>query len=126
MAQAGAAVTVYYLPTGTRRTTVADASGRFVLTGLMASGPYIVQVQQPGFRPQNITNGYLTADEPTDLAVSLNPATVEVGTRRDDRTTLESAVPVDVVDVATLLPQVPHTDLMQLLQYTVPAFNSTR
>ena len=126
VAQAGAAVTVYYLPTGTRRTTVADASGRFVLTGLVAGGPYIVQVQQPGFRPQSITNVYLKADEPTDLTVSLNPATVAVGTRRDDRTALESAVPVDVVDVATLLPQAPQTDLTQLLQYTVPAFNSTR
>ncbi|MDQ2769821.1 MAG: TonB-dependent receptor [Bacteroidota bacterium] len=122
----GAAVTVYYLPTGTRRTVEADANGRFVLTGLLAGGPYIVQVQQPGFRAQNITNFYLKADEPTELAVSLNPATVEVGTRRDDRTALESAVPVDVVDVATLLPRAPQTDLTQLLQYTVPAFNSTR
>jgi iron complex outermembrane receptor protein len=58
--------------------------------------------------------------------VTLNPATVAVGTRRDDRTALESAVPVDVVDVADLVRTVPQTDLTQLLQYTVPAFNSTR
>jgi len=126
VAQVGAVATLYYLPTGTRRTAVANDNGRFVFTGLVAGGPYIVQVQQPGFRPQNITNVYLKADEPTELAISLNPATVAVGTRRDDRTALESAVPVDVVDVAALLPHVPQTDLTQLLQYTVPAFNSTR
>ena len=126
VAQVGAVATVYYLPTGTRRTAVANDNGRFVLTGLVAGGPYIVQVQQPGFRPQNITNVYLKANEPTELAISLNPSTVAVGTRRDDRTALESAVPVDVVDVAALLPRVPQTDLTQLLQYTVPAFNSTR
>ena len=126
VAQSGAVATVYYLPTGTRRTAVTNENGRFVLTGLVAGGPYIVQVQQSGFRPQSITNVYLKADEPTDLVVLLNPATVAVGTRRDDRTALESAVPVDVVDVTTLLPRAPQTDLTQLLQYTVPAFNSTR
>ena len=123
---AGALVTVYYLATGTRRTTTTTETGRFAVTGLVAGGPYIVQVQQPGFRAQNITNVYLKADETTYLAVALNPETVAVGTRRDDRTALESAVPVDVVDVATLVRSVPQTDLTQLLQYTVPAFNSTR
>jgi len=122
----GASVTVFYLATGTRRTTTTNEIGRFMFSGLVAGGPYIVQVQQPGFRTQTITDVYLKADETTALAMTLNPETVAVGTRRDDRTALESAVPVDVVDVASLVRTAPQTDLTQLLQYTVPAFNSTR
>ncbi|WP_161787129.1 TonB-dependent receptor [Hymenobacter sp. IS2118] len=122
----GASVTVIYLATGTTRTSATDLTGRFVVTGLVPGGPYIVQVRQPGYRPQTITNVFLKADESTALTVTLNPETVAVGTRRDDRTALESAVPVDVVDVATLVRTAPQTDLTQLLHYTVPAFNSTR
>ena len=123
---AGASVTVFYLATGTRRTITTNTMGRFVMIGLVAGGPYIVQIQQPGFRTQTITDVYLKAAEATALAVTLNPETVGVGTRRDDRTALESAVPVDVVDVASLVRTAPQTDLTQLLQYTVSAFNSTR
>ncbi|MBF9238096.1 TonB-dependent receptor [Hymenobacter sp. BT683] len=121
-----ASVTLVSLATGTRRTTSADLTGRFSFNGVPAGGPYILQVQQPGFQAQTITNMFLKADGTTALDVNLNPATVAVGTRRDDRTALESAVPVDVVDVATLLRTVPQTDLSQLLHYSVASFNSTR
>jgi iron complex outermembrane receptor protein len=124
--QPGTSVAVISLATGIRRATVTDARGLFAMNGLVASGAYIVQVQKPGFRPQTITNVFLKTGESTVLAVTLNPETVAVGTRRDDRTVLESAVPVDIVDVAALVRTVPQTDLTQLLQYTVPAFNSTR
>jgi len=124
--QPNTAIAVVSLATGTRRTATTDAVGAFTLTGMLAGGPYIVQVQQPGFRAQTITNVYLKAGEATVLNVRLNPETVAVGTRRDDRTALESAVPVDEVDVKELVRTVPQTDLTQLLQYTVPAFNSTR
>ncbi|GAA4033559.1 TonB-dependent receptor [Hymenobacter glaciei] len=104
----------------------ANQSGAFDLAGLAPGGPYVVQVQQPGFRVQNITNVFLKAGEATVLTLKLNPETVAVGTRRDDRTALQSAVPVDVVEMSELVKTVPQTDLTQLLQYTVPAFNSTR
>ncbi|MFC7669183.1 hypothetical protein ACFQT0_18865 [Hymenobacter humi] len=83
-------------------------------------------MQQSGFQAQTLTNVYLKATGTNAFNLRLSPATVAVGTRRDDRTALESAVPVDVVDVAALLRTVPQTDLTQLLQFTVPAFNSTR
>ncbi|WP_310394546.1 TonB-dependent receptor [Hymenobacter sp.] len=124
--QPNASVAVISLATGTRRTAVANSSGNFTMTGLLAGGPYVVQVQQPGFRPQNITNVFLKAGESAALVVTLNPETVAVGTRRSDRTALESAVPVDVVEISELVRTAPQTDLTQLLHYTVPAFNSTR
>jgi len=119
-------VSVISLATSLRRSGVANESGNFVIADLLPGGPYVVQVQQPGFRTQNITNVFLKAGEATVLTVTLNPETVAVGTRRDDRTALESAVPVDVVEVSELLRTAPQTDLTQLLHYSVASFNSTR
>lgn len=119
-------VAIISLATGLRRTAVANDQGIFSLLGLVAGGPYFVQIQQAGFRTQTITNVFLKAGEATTLLVKMNPETLGVGTRRGDRTALESAVPVDVIAVGELLRTVPQTDLTQLLQYSVPAFNSTR
>jgi len=124
--QPNATVTIISLATGLRQTAVANSEGVFSLLGLAAGGPYFVQVQQVGFRNQTLTNIFLKPGEATTLTVTLNPETIAVGTRRGDRTALESAVPVDVIPVGELLRTVPQTDLTQLLQYTVPAFNSTR
>ncbi|HEX8659358.1 MAG TPA: TonB-dependent receptor, partial [Hymenobacter sp.] len=124
--QANAVVTILSLATSLRQTVVADQRGNFAMADLVPGGPYVVQVQQPGFRMQNITNVFLKAGEVTSLTVSLHPETVAVGTRRDDRTVLESAVPVDVVNIDDLVRTVPQTDLTQLLHYSVPAFNATR
>ncbi|MCC2548089.1 TonB-dependent receptor [Hymenobacter sp. BT175] len=126
VAQPNSAVTIILLATGARKSTTSNEQGTFTLTGLSAGGPYLVQIQQPGFRPQTITNVFLQEGRATPLTVALNPETVAVGTRRDDRTALESAVPVDVVSISDLVRTVPQTDLTQLLHYTVPAFNSTR
>ena len=119
-------VSVISLATSQRRTAQTGQIGTFTIAGLVSGGPYVVQIQQPGFRVQNITNVFLKAGEATVLTVTLNPETVAVGTRRSDRTALESSVPVDVVEMSELVRTVPQTDLTQLLQYTVAAFNSTR
>ncbi|MGY3088086.1 iron complex outermembrane receptor protein [Hymenobacter sp. UYAg731] len=124
--QPNTSVSIISLATSQRRTVLASQTGTFTIAGLVSGGPYVVQVQQPGFRVQNITNVFLKAGEATVLTVTLNPETVAVGTRRSDRTALESAVPVDVVEMSELVRTVPQTDLTQLLQYTVAAFNSTR
>ncbi len=119
-------VSIISLATSQRISVLTSQTGLFLITGLVAGGPYVVQVQQPGFRVQNITNVFLKAGEATVLTVTMNPETVAVGTRRSDRTALESAVPVDVVEMSELVRTVPQTDLTQLLQYSVAAFNSTR
>ena len=123
---AGTSIVVLHLPTGIRRTALADAQGQFDLQGLIPGGPYIVQVTQPGYRSQVLTNVFIKAEQPASFAFKLVPATVAVGTRRADRTLLESAVPVDVVDMRELTLTAPHTDVTQLLTYVVPSFNSNR
>lgn len=119
-------VTVLHLPTGIRRTAVLDPDGNFALQGLIPGGPYIVQVTREGFRPQVLTNLFLRAGQPANLVLTLQPATVGVGTRRADRTVLDSPVPVDVVDMRELTLTAPRTDVTQLLTYVVPSFNSNR
>jgi len=94
MAQGGAVITVFHLPTGTRYTAVTDKSGRFTVTGLAEGGPYLVQVQQPGFQVQRITDLYLQAGQSTVLAVTLGLASIETETRRANYTALKSAGPV--------------------------------
>ncbi|RZK24784.1 MAG: TonB-dependent receptor [Hymenobacter sp.] len=123
---AGATVAVLHLPTGIRRTFNVGETGKFELLGLIPGGPYIVQVTQAGYRPQLISNLFLKAKAPVTFAFTLVPATVVVGTRRADRTGLESAVPVDVVDMRELTLTAPRTDVTQLLTYVVPSFNSNR
>ncbi|RZK45988.1 MAG: TonB-dependent receptor, partial [Hymenobacter sp.] len=123
---AGTSIVVLHLPTGIRRTALADGQGQFDLQGLIPGGPYIVQVTQAGYRSQVLTNVFIKADQPASFAFRLVPATVAVGTRRADRTLLESAVPVDVVDMRELTLTAPRTDVTQLLTYVVPSFNSNR
>ena len=125
-AATAATINVLHLPTGIRRTAVADARGGFELQGLIPGGPYIVQISQTGYRPQVLNNLFLPAGPLATFAFQLVPATVAVGTRRADRTLLESAMPIDVVDMRELTLTAPQTDVTQLLTYVVPSFNSNR
>ena len=122
----GALVSAINLTTGTQITVPTNGEGRFELKNLQPGGPYIVQVRQEGFRPLSVTNIYLTAGRDTPLTLTLTTETVAVGTRRADRGALESAVPVDVIDMAAQAQRAPGTDATQLLNYAVPSFNATR
>lgn len=123
---AGASVTAIHLPTGVRRSTITDSTGAFTIADALVGGPFTVQVVQANFRPQLITNVFLASEKSVQLSVALTPDVVQVGTRRIDRTVLESAVPVDVIDMRELVATGPQTDLTQILNYSVPSFNSTR
>lgn len=79
----GASVTAIHLPTGVRRVVATDGLGTFSMADLVAGGPYTVQVTQPGFRPQLLTNVFLVADKPVKLDLTLDTATGE--TRRAAR-----------------------------------------
>ncbi|WP_171025557.1 TonB-dependent receptor [Hymenobacter jeollabukensis] len=121
-----ASVVAIHMPTGIRRTSTTDAFGNFSIPDMLPGGPFTLQILQSGFRTQVLTNVFLTAEKPTQLEFTLVPEVVAVGTRRSDRTLLESAVPVDVIDMRELALTAPQTDLTQALHYAVPSFNSTR
>lgn len=67
-----AQVTVVHVPTGVKHAATTDASGQFVLAGLVAGGPYVVQASQAGFQSRMADNVFLANDKPTRLAFTLS------------------------------------------------------
>src|SRR5664279_434512 len=49
-----------------------------------------------------------------------------VGSRRPDRTAVESVVPVDIIEVSRLMSTLGQPDVNQLLQYAAPSFNANK
>jgi iron complex outermembrane receptor protein len=49
-----------------------------------------------------------------------------VGSRRQDRTAVESVVPVDIIEVSRFLNTLGQPDVNQMLQYVAPSFNSNK
>ena len=49
-----------------------------------------------------------------------------VGSRRQDRTVVESVVPVDIIEVSRLMSTLGQPDVNQMLQYVAPSFNSNK
>ena len=49
-----------------------------------------------------------------------------VGSRRPNRTAIESVVPVDIIEVSRLLTTLGQPDVNQMLQYVAPSFNSNK
>jgi len=122
----GTTVAALHLPTGIRRATTTDLQGQFSLETMLPGGPYALQITQPGFRAQVISNVFLSADKPLELAFTLVPAVVAVGTRRLDRTEQDAVAPVDVIDMRELTLSAPYLDNTQILKYVVPSFNANR
>jgi iron complex outermembrane receptor protein len=49
-----------------------------------------------------------------------------VGSRRQDRTAVESVVPVDIIEVSRMSTTLGQPDVNQMLQYVAPSFNSNK
>ena len=50
---------------------------------------------------------------------------VVIGSRRLPRSKIESTVPVDIIDIKTLITEVPQTSITDILNNVAPSFNST-
>lgn len=122
----GTTIAALHLPTGIRREVTADEQGHFELKTLLTGGPYAIQITQPGFRSQVLTNVFLKSGLPTSFALTLVPDVVAVGTRRVDRNAQDAVAPVDVVDMRVQTLSAPGIDNTRLLNYVVPSFNSNR
>jgi len=73
----------------------------------------------------------ITVGKQKDVNITLNSnnllGMVEVvGSRRQDRTAVESVVPVDIIQVSQLLTTLGQPDVNQMLQYVAPSFNSNK
>ncbi|GAB2952107.1 hypothetical protein GCM10027048_16440 [Hymenobacter coalescens] len=107
-----AAVTVVHLPSGTKRVTTTDATGRFALAELVAGGPYVLQVSRAGFQPQLADNVFLAAGKSTSLTFVLGQPTAGGKATATRRATAREAAPSASAAAATptYIKQVPRLD----------------
>ena len=109
---------------GTTNGVYSDAEGIFSLKYKDENS--VIVFSFVGLASQEITAGNQT--EVTVVLVSNNILeTVEVvGSRRPNRTAVESVVPVDIIEVSQLVKTLGQPDVNQLLQYVAPSFNSNK
>lgn len=109
---------------GTRQGTSSDASGRF---SLQASVGDVLEVSFVGYTTQSVEvtslNTYTIALSPLSQQLS---EVVIVGSRNQNRTVIESPVPIDVIDAASLANTMGKVEINQILQYAAPSFNATK
>ena len=106
---------------GTTQGTVTNAQGKY---SIEAKKGDILRFSYIGFDTQQITVGNSTViNVVMKSGVSLNEVVV-TGTRFGGRTALETAVPVDIINVNSIKTVVAQTDLSQLMAYAIPSFTS--
>lgn len=114
---------VNILEKGTTNGTVTDFDGNYaieVATGAVLVFSYI------GFNTQEVkTRGQGTIDITLSEGVLLDEVTL-VGSRSPKRTSTDTAVPVDVIDIAEVATQSGKIEVNELLQYAAPSFNANK
>ena len=60
------------MPSGNEKTTITNADGGFVFTGLRVGGPYTVTAVMDGFAPAQVNNIYLSAGKTRDVPIGLH------------------------------------------------------
>ncbi|NNE14083.1 MAG: TonB-dependent receptor [Saprospiraceae bacterium] len=111
---------------GTTEGTTTDLEGTYTLN--VSPGTYDLTASYVGYSSltQTVTVGQgenLTVDFNLSAGVLVDEVVV-TGTRASNRTNLESAVPVDVINVSRLTAAAPQTSVNQLLHFTTPSFSS--
>ncbi len=115
--------TVNVLEKGTTNGTTTTIDGVFSLQ--VNDGATLI-FSYVGFNPQEIevkgqTNIQVTLSEGENLE-----DVVLVGSRSPKRTAVNTAVPIDVIDVDNTTLQVGKVEINELLQYAAPSFNATK
>ncbi|MBK7567168.1 MAG: TonB-dependent receptor [Bacteroidetes bacterium] len=121
----GALIGATVVEKGTNNGTLADVDGNFTIT--LNTTPATLVFSYVGFTPQEIEVTAQTTLRIILEADSYSLSQVEVlGTRSLNRSSTESMVPIDIIDVSAVTAANGQLDLNQLLQYAAPSFNSNR
>jgi len=106
---------------GTSRGTTTDFDGNYTIKVEMSENLIFSYV---GFNDKKLQmDGTKTFDVVLVSGVSLNEVVV-IGSRNPNRTAVDTAVPVDIIDVTELLTAGPQVNLNQILNYVAPSFTS--
>ena len=112
---------VYVIIKGSSQGTSSDSLGRYSIKAQKGS---ILHYSYIGFDSQEITIDTLKLiDVVLESGMFLDELIV-TGTRYEGRTSTETSVPVDVLDVRTIKSVAAQTDLNQILNYSVPSYSS--
>src|SRR3954468_6397399 len=71
----GATVTATHQPSGTTYSTVAKKGGSFTLPNLRVGGPYTVEINFVGLKPETLQGINLQLGEPYNITATLNNST---------------------------------------------------
>ncbi|GAA4828714.1 TonB-dependent receptor [Algivirga pacifica] len=109
---------------GTSKGTTTDFNGQFSLNMEEAA---TIQVRYVGYTTQEIQ---VNASQQLNIVLEEEDVFMEdivvIGSRNANRTSVETAVPVDVVPMDQVTNSVGQVDVNQLLQFAVPSFNSNK
>ena len=105
---------------GTTMGTTTDFDGNYTIDAAM--GDTLV-VSYIGYTSKEVIVNSTVMNITLVSGIQLNEAIV-IGSRNPNRTALESAVPVDVIDVKELNNVAPQVNLNQILNYVAPSFTS--
>tara|TARA_R110000868_G_scaffold31931_5_gene116640 strand:+ start:2976 stop:3734 length:759 start_codon:yes stop_codon:yes gene_type:complete len=114
---------VNILEKGTKNGVVSDIDGRYVIT----TGDNATLIfSSVGFNTQVIAvNNQSTINISLEEGVSLDEV-ILVGSRSPKRTAVDTAVAIDVIDVASVTTQVGKVEINEMLQYAAPSFNANK
>lgn len=108
---------------GTTNGTQADFDGNFTLE--LDDDDAKLVISYLGFKTTEVA---LNGRSQVDIVLAEDAARLEdvvvVGSRNPNRTATETTVPVDVIDVATIVNQGPQVSVNQILNYVAPSFTS--
>ena len=110
---------------GSDQGAITDIDGKYALS--LADGTYTITVSYTGYEALSQSVTLSGSDMTLDFSLKSGLVYSELivtGTRASNRTDMESAVPVDVIDVSALSVTAPQTDVNQLLHATTPSFSS--
>jgi len=103
--------------------TLSTINGTFSINA--EKGAYL-EINFSGYKLMSILLGN---DTTITVQMKVNTSDIEevvvIGSRRLPRSKIESTVPVDVIDIKTIIAEVPQTTITDLLNTIAPSFNST-
>jgi len=117
-------VGVSVIEKGTTNGTVSDYDGNYTIK--FKNENSIIVFRFVGLATQEITAGKQTELNVSLVSNSELDAVNVVGSRRPNRTSTESVVPVDIIEVSKLANTLGQPDVNQMLQYIAPSFNSNK
>lgn len=104
--------------------TVTDIDGRYSLS--VDNSASVLLFSFIGYKSQEVNiDGRSSIDVSLAEGVEIDLVTV-IGSRNATRTKLETAVPVDVIPLSTIVSEIGQVDVNQILTYVAPSFQSAR